>query len=202
MSEHLHSDDIDAYWTGRLPAERVRAFEEHLLACVNCRSQVEGVEELRAALCRPQRPGQRRWSWPAAAALLAVSTLGLFLDDVRWRELAGRAEARREWQQLELEPARRGPQLRALQLAPSVRQVLLKVDMREAGIPGTPFDVWLLDSRDAVVLNLPRLRSAADGSVSVPVPAAQLSGEHLLRLRTDDVVVETRFRVDRTDVRK
>lgn len=194
---HLSPDEVDAYWTGGLPVERVRAFEEHLLCCAECRGQAEGVEELRAALRRPQPRRGRRLGRAATPLLAAAAVLAIVIvDDVRLRSLARHEQAPSGWQQLDLEPPQRGPQRQELRLAPSVRFVELRVDMREAGIPGTPFDVWLLDSREEAVLLLRRLRSGADGSVSIAVPASQLSGDQLLRLRAGDVVVEKRFRVE------
>lgn len=203
MTLHLPPDEVDAYWTGRLSADRVRPFEEHFLGCAACRAEVARVEELRAALqdtAPASTQARSHRSWLAVAALLAAVVGGLLIENWRLRQRVPQRDegaSAREWQKVELEPALRGSRIRELRLAPGVRHVLLKVDAREAGAPGTRFDVSVLDAGKNAVLRVAGIASEPDGSVAIAVPAALLSGDHVVELRGGGELTEIPFRVGR-----
>jgi len=85
-------DLVTLYLAGRLPENEAEAFEAHYFACERCWADIQRASEIRAALGKPvlvplPRPGRRAretvpsarsWRWLAAAAALALATLGVW----------------------------------------------------------------------------------------------------------------------------
>ena len=69
---HCLDDELSEYVAGRLPAERVRAWDRHLVACQGCGRAVAEERRLRAALAGgPSMPGDLRLSLLALGRDLA-----------------------------------------------------------------------------------------------------------------------------------
>jgi len=87
IGPHLEEEELEQYSMGRLPADRLTLFEEHLLACEPCQDQllemeayVNAVRSASPKLREAGRPGWERfffWPRPAwmAGAAIAVTAL-------------------------------------------------------------------------------------------------------------------------------
>jgi anti-sigma factor RsiW len=79
------SDLAASYLAGRLSQSEAEAFERHYLACERCRSELQTLSELRAALGRPAVLPVKlapvrfpTWRLLATAAVVAATGLGLW----------------------------------------------------------------------------------------------------------------------------
>ena len=87
IGPHLEEEELEQYSMGRLPADRLTLFEEHLLACESCQDQllemeayVNAVRSASPKLREARRSGWERfvfWPRPAwmAGAAIAVTAL-------------------------------------------------------------------------------------------------------------------------------
>jgi hypothetical protein len=84
-------DLVTLYLARKLPESEAEAFEAHYFACERCWADLQRAAEIRAGFGKPAlvhfpRPGHarralpsaRRWRWLAAAAALALATLGVW----------------------------------------------------------------------------------------------------------------------------
>ena len=85
-------DLVALYLAGNLPENEAEAFEAHYFACERCWADVQRAAEIRTAFGKPALvpfpepgrqgraalPSARRWRWLAAAAALALATLGIW----------------------------------------------------------------------------------------------------------------------------
>ena len=85
-------DLVALYLAGKLPENETEVFEAHYFACERCWGDVQRAAEIRTAFGKPvlvplPKPGRqdraalpsaRRWRWLAAAAALALATLGVW----------------------------------------------------------------------------------------------------------------------------
>lgn len=212
---HLADEEIDLYGARRLPAERMRTFEEHYLECEPCRLRVEAVEDLVDGLAARASRRSRLPLLPAAAAVLAATTFGLALQNRQLRESLAATQGRppiparpaetpgpgasSDVPVLALAAPVRGSGLAVLRVPAGARTLVLAVDAREAAPPGALLDVTLVGPGGRARARLSGLRSSDSGQVALPLPASLLApGDYVAELRDPDgpLTVRIPFRVD------
>lgn len=211
---HLADEDIDAYWKGELSPGDEQRVEQHYLDCADCQTRVHAVETLIDALRRTPDPiaraATRVRAWQMAAALFATVAAGATWQSLRLASdarapVASRdrpppaAAARVEAGPLAtlivaLSPPTRSQPAADLTLSPDVSLVVFKLDVREAGAPGTRFDVSLVDPNGRVLLRLSESVSTPDGTVRVPVDRSLVgAGQFLFEVSAGSAPVAIPF---------
>jgi hypothetical protein len=188
---HLLDEEIDDYCRGRLDGRAQARVEEHYLACEACHERVRFVEDLVAAVQadRPAAVWKPRSAWRVAAAVLLLAGAAAAW---RWarpsgappdRKIAAPAAAIRL-----VPPTRDGGQ--GLPRIPAGRDVRLSIDVREAGAPGTRFDVTISTARGEMLFERHDLPSSPSGELEVAIGGGSLSpGEYLLEASTAGVTI-------------
>ena len=208
---HLSDVEIDAYWKGQLAAADEERIEIHYLECAECRARVAAVETLVGALRLEAAPTGRsrpsRRLWLAAAAVFAVVTIatawqwGRLADDPGSRIAVPEAVAPADGNaaatfRVAVEPPTRSASATPVALPSGAAIVLFDLDAREAGAPGTMFDV-ALSGPDARSIIRVAARSSADGRVEVPVRRSLLKpGRHQFEVTHQGVTVTLPLLID------
>lgn len=190
--EHLADDEVDLYVAGRLPEERERALEVHYLDCADCLARVTALQDLADGLRPSEREARRPASawFPGLAAALAVVALGLLWQLRAPQQTSPRAtpsppasepsSAARPaagpaaMPQFSLRIPERGGTLQRIELPRAAPVVALSLEAREAGPPGTSFEVALVDSAGRSVVAIRGLPSDGEGRVLLPVATPAL----------------------------
>ena len=181
-SRHLSDVDIDAYWAGRLAGADQERVEKHYLECDQCRERAAAVEALIDALrldpVPASQPAGSLRGWQLAAAVFAIVAIGATWQWARLARDRGitRAPAvlvRADGIALStlrvvVEPPTRGASSTELTVPPGVSIVVFDLDAREAGAPGTMFDVSLIGRGGRIVMRV-EARSSAEGKIDLPV---------------------------------
>jgi hypothetical protein len=216
---HLDDGDIDLYVAGRLSDERQLRVEEHFIACVGCAARVEAVEDLAQGLRDTVPDRQRERVFLAAAAALAVVSVALAFRLQRARfELEGAAARTQALErelslrrvptlasttlpglmELRLEPGVRNGGITRLKLAPGTSYVLVQLDAREVGTPGSELDVSLYDAKGRRRVSIAAVKSSPEGVVSIVIPARGLrEGEYTIAARAGDQELRVPFLAER-----
>jgi len=202
MSErHLTAEEVDRYWTRRLPDDQMLAIEEHYLDCGDCLSRIRDVEVLVQGLRGVSSSTRTAVDWRLGlAAGLALVCVGLLLerDHLRGqvRELEGArarfaaptprpsSPAEGPWSAPLLRAVQRSSELQVLSPPPSARLAWLNFEALEAGPPGAALSVSLLDADGKAVVRMGRLTSSPEGRIALPVAAELLTaGDYVAELR-------------------
>lgn len=212
---HLAGDEIDAYCRGQLTADVEEQVELHFLECADCQVRVRDIETL-VALVRADPPpavARRRlvwWRLPAAALVLCTLGVGWLTTREGSREgvplphppvssMPPASEVRAELG-VRLSPPTRGSAAHVVTLGPEVARVRFQLDVREAGRPGSRFDIVLATS-NAVLQHTRGVFSDRGGIVEVAVERSLLSpGPLLFDVRSPSLSVSLPF-VVRHDAR-
>lgn len=182
VRSHLTDDEIDGYWKETLSEpERVRV-EQHYLECHECQQRAELVEILVAGLkAGPSAaaPANRRSrGWPAVAAFAAAAVLAVLLWPPAGRAPDNPGQPRQSVTEpaatisplvVTLAPPTRDGDVPTVALGPPTRAMVFELDVREAGAPGTLFDVSLVEPSGERRLQLRAAASSALGQVRVSV---------------------------------
>lgn len=196
---HLTDEDVDAYWKGTLSATEETRVEQHYLDCADCETRVRLVETLIDALRAEPPPMSRVFGdarvWQAVAAVMtavAVVTSWEWASSMREaRQPGGSGQtpsfttARREEAALStlvgpLAPPTRDANAATVTLGTNARVVVFEIDAREAGPPGSRFNVSVAGPGGDVVLRLRQVVSTDTGLVLVPVERSVLGPGQLL----------------------
>lgn len=196
---HLADDEIDAYWRGELSPVDEERVELHYLDCTDCQARVQAVETLIDGLHRTPDPvaqaAARVRAWQVAAALFATMAAGATWQWVRLATevraplasrdappaAATRVEAGlRATLFVPLSPPTRSEPGADLTLSPDVSLVVFELDVREAGTPGTRFDISLVGPNGRVLLRLSQTASTPGGTVRVPVDRSAVDAGQFL----------------------
>jgi anti-sigma factor RsiW len=205
-SPHVADEDIDAYWSGRLDAAGEERLELHVLECEDCRRRAQAVEELRHGLrLVAMAPARARVhpAWRVAAAVLAA--FSILAASQWWSARSELADARTATgrEAAVVVPGRAAAvPLLTVRLAPPTRDAqativrpadgvtLFEVDAREAGPPGTRYDVALLGPAGTRVVEVRGVVSSEAGVIQLPVAAAGLQeGPYVIELHGGPDVV-------------
>ena len=178
--EHLSDDEVDAYVAGRLPEARERHAELHYLECPACLARVTALQDLAHGLRAVPRPRAGvPFGVAAVAAVLALLAFGL-MGRVRTavpppREAVSPTPAAPAsgLPRFSLRVPERGSALQRLEL-PRDPALWLAIEAREAGPPGSLFEVTLRDPAGRETLRARALPSDADGRVLLPVSSVVL----------------------------
>lgn len=179
VRSHLTDDEIDAYWKETLSEpERVRV-EQHYLECHECQQRAELVEILVAGLkAEPPAaaPANRRSrGWPAVAAAAAVLAVWLWrVGDAPDNPGQPRLSVTEPAVPISplivaLAPPTRDGDITTVALGAPTPALVFELDVREAGAPGTSFDVSLVEPSGERRLQLRTAASSALGQVRVSV---------------------------------
>lgn len=190
---HLTDEEVDAYWRGTLSTTAEARVEQHYLACADCRERVRLVETLIDALRAEPVPITRTPAnarvWQAVAAVMAAAVVATSwgwassVREARQRSVSGEtlpfAAPRRGDTALStlvgpLSPPTRDGTAATVTLAADTPVVVFEIDAREAGPPGSRFDVSLAGPTGDVVLRLHDVLSTDAGTVLVPVARSVL----------------------------
>lgn len=206
---HLTVDEIDAYWREALPESQRATIEQHYLDCRECRQRMELVELLVAGI-KAGDAGEDRAKggarlWPAAALIAAtvVSAIWIWprLPAVGSESTAPPPVTTRPpdvaQRVIALSPATRDATVATIADDPGAPIVIFELDVREAGVPGTRFDIALIGPAGSR-LNLRDVASSSSGVVRVSVEASLLEpGRFSFQATGGEMTIALPFQVAR-----